>query len=374
MGGATARARVAPWWRLAIIPAWLLLSPSMIVGCTTGLERGERAYRGGDRLAALEIWRSVPRDATNYRRVRDRIEVVEKEFDALVVRYKKRGRYYEGKDRLAESILNYRLALRLQPDDRETLDHVQSLARTLAERKAARGAALQAALDQGELGQARRELAALRRLDPFEAELETVERQLDEALGSEVERLLARGRRGFTTGHYQRARKAFESVLELDPENDSARGYLSYMTTIRAEEARPGGRVAGFPPQLDASEPQIRAEGHYQNALAAERSGDPYASIEHDVRALRLDPTHAGAGRHLAELRRQLGPEVTRLIEEGRAHFQAEELQSALDDWRRALLIDPNNAQAREYTARAELLLQNLEQLRAEPASSTGGS
>lgn len=356
-----ARPGRAPW---AATLALLLLCTA----CATSLELGERAYREGDRLRALEIWRSVPRDATNYPRVRARIEAVEKEFDQLVVRYKKRGRYYEGKDRLAESILNYRLALRLQPDDDETLEHVQELARELARRKAERRGALEAALGAKELARARTELAALRRLDPFDSELETVERQLDDALEGEVSRLLARGRRGFSSGDYRRASRAFERVLELEPTNDSARGYLSYMQNIGAQES--AGTATSAPAGLEASENEIRAEGHYQNALAAERRGDLYDAIEHDQRALRLNPRHAAALRHVRALRARLAPDVEPLLAQGRVHFQDEELQSALDDWRRVLLIDPDNSQAREYTARAELLLQNLEQLRAEPPTS----
>ena len=160
-------------------------------------------------------------------------------------------------------------------------------------------------------------------------------------------------------------------MIELDPENDSAQGYLSYMETIRAEDLAPGSRSPGTPrPQITASESEIRAEGHHRNAVAAERTGNFDAAIDHEIRALELDPQHDAARRNLAALRRRLQPEVPALIETGRRHFEAEELQSALDEWRRALRIEPDNAQALEYVSRAETLLENLEQLRAEPAVS----
>jgi tetratricopeptide (TPR) repeat protein len=63
---------------------------------------------------------------------------------------------------------------------------------------------------------------------------------------------------------------------------------------------------------------------------------------------------------------------VPRLNETGQSHYQQEELHSALDAWRRALLIDPGNEEARAYVSRAELLLQNLERLRSEPGSAVG--
>lgn len=348
----------------------LLLAAIALSACATPLELGERRYREGDRLAALDIWRGVRNDAPRYERAQERIREVEQEFDQLVVRYKKRGRYYERRGRLAESVLNYRLALKLQADDDETLAHVQGLVRELDTRTRAAKAELRVNLDAGDLASARQHLQALRTLDPFDAQLEIEERRIAKAVRNEIEGLLARGRRGFSSGDYRSAQQAFEEVLTLDPENDSAQGHLSFIETIRNEDS---ARVRGLdPPQINASEAQIRAEGFYRNALAAERAGNAYAAIRHDVSALVLDPDHAKARAHLAKLRRELRPGVPELIELGRVHFEEEDLQSALEEWRKALLIDPQNQEAREYVARAERMLQNLEQLRAVPTADLG--
>jgi tetratricopeptide (TPR) repeat protein len=185
-----------------------------------------------------------------------------------------------------------------------------------------------------------------------------------------VETLLAEGRRGFTTGRHQKSEKAFREVLVLDPENGAAQGYLAYLTTIRAEEQQ--GTRPATPTTLPATEREIRAEGYYRNALAAEEDERPYAAIDHNLRALRLDPHHAAAKRHLRALRSQLSPNVPALIEDGRVHYEEEELQSALDAWRRVLLIQPGNEKARDYVARAQRLLENLEQLRSEPEPRVG--
>ena len=339
-----------------------------IVGCTTPLEQGERLYREGDHLGALETWRGVPEDASSYEKTRERIFVVETEFQRLVVQYKQRGRYYEGKRRLAEAILNYRLALKLQPSDSTTLDHVQKLARTLAARKAELKHRYRAAFDAGDLPQARRQLTTLRTLDPFDNELETDERQLRDALHAEIGRRMASGRRGFAAGDYDASTRAFEAVLELDPDNESARGYLSYIATIQHESEAAGQGPAAFEaPKAFASDAQIRAEGFYQNALAAERDSEFYAAIRHDLRALEADPEHRASSRHLAQLRRHLTPEVEVLVKAGRTAFREEDLQSALDLWRLALLIDPQNERIIAYIGRAERQLQNLENLRNEP-------
>jgi tetratricopeptide (TPR) repeat protein len=339
-----------------------------VAGCTTPLERGERLYREGDHLGALETWRRVPENASSYEKTRERILVVEAEFQRLVVQYKQRGRYYEGKGRLAEAILNYRLALKLQPSDSTTLDHVQKLARTLAARKTELKQRYRAAFDAKNLPQARRQLTTLRTLDPFDNELETDERQLQDALRAEIGRRMGAGQRGFAVGDYDASTRAFEAVLDLDPDNESARGYLSYIATIQHESKAAGQEPAAFEaPKTFASDAQIRAEGFYQNALAAERDGELYAAIRHDLRALEADPKHRASSRHLAQLRKHLTPEVEVLVNAGRTAFREEDLQSALDLWRRALLVDPRNERIIAYIGRAERQLQNLENLRNEP-------
>jgi tetratricopeptide (TPR) repeat protein len=349
---------------LAALAGALLL----VAACTTPLELGERRYQEGDRLAALRIWRAVPQDSSEYARAQRRIADVESEFERLVVQYKQRGRYFEQRDRLAESILNYRLALELQPGDLPTLEHVQVLARALETReKELRGEYAQA-VARGDLARAREILESLRRLDPLDPELETGNRQLAAALRGEIDRLNRTGRGAFAAGDHAGAERAFRGVLALDPQDESARGYLSYIATIRGAGGRAAAASSEFDPSAYATEAAIRAEGFHQNSLAAERKGDLFAAIRQELKALEVDSGHAGAREHLAALRRRLAPQLEKLIETGRTAFRNEDLSSALESWRQALLIDPNNERTRAYVARAERQLQNLERLRSTPA------
>jgi len=340
----------------------------LLAACTTPLELGERRYREGDRIAALEIWRAVPEDSREYARTARRVAEVEAEFERLVVQYKQRARYFEQRDRLAESILSYRLALELQPGDVGTLEHVQHLARVLASRKRELRSDYAGAVASGDLARARELLGQLRTLDPIDPDLETDHRQFAEALRAEIERLSRAGRSAFGAGNYAAAERAFRGVLALDPEDESARGYLSYIATIRGAADRAGSAASDFDPSAFATEAEIRAEGFHQNSLAAERRGNLYAAIRQELRALEVDPHHKAAREHLVALRLRLEPELERLIDAGRAAFRNEDLYSALESWRQALLIDPENERTRAYVARAERQLQNLERLRSEPA------
>jgi len=362
--------------RACAAAAGLGLAAALLLGaCTTPLERGERRYQQGDRLGALQLWRDIPEDSRQHPVAQQRIAAVEDEYQKLLARYEQRGRYFERKGRLAESILSWRVVMKLEPDDASTLVHVQELSRQLAARKAELDAGYRSALREGRLADARAGVEQLRRLDPFDPAAESGEREVNEAFDAEVERLLAAGRRGFSSGDYPQASDRFRAVLALEPENESAQGYLSYMDLVReSERTRPAAPPASGktvartdPPQVRATETEIRAEGFYQNALKAERAGDGFAAIGYDARAISANPSHARAKDHLAKLRAKLAPEVPGLIDAGRAAFQQEDLQSALDQWRRALLVEPDNDRAAQYVARAEKLLQNLEQLRAEP-------
>jgi len=344
---------------------------SLCLACTGPLQSGERLYRDGDGLGALEIWRATPHDDNDHEKIRQRIMVVEEEFEQLVTRYKQRARYFEERGQLAESILDYRLALKLQPDDSETLDHVQRLARSRAERKTQLASTYHAAFQGGDLASAHDILAELRRIDAFDPQLETEERRLEEALREELLIRLNQGRRLLAAANHEAAQQAFHAVLELDAENESALGYLSFISTIRHESRQFGEGVASFDLPLEgfATDAEIRAEGFYQNAVAAESAGDVYAAIRHDERALRANPDHQAAKRHLDLIRVRLTDEVDSLIESGRRAFRAEDLQRAVDLWRRALLIDPDNERAQAYIHRANRHLANLERLRSEPAN-----
>ena len=224
--------------------------------------------------------------------------MVEAEFQRLVVRYQQRARYYESKGRLAESILNDRLALELQPDDDATLSRVQAMARTLAARKVELMKEYRASFAAGDLASARRTLAQLHTLDAFDPELETEARTLGDALRSEVSKQIAMGRRGFASGNFTAAQQAFEEVLELDPDNESAQGYISYIDTLRRERTKSSGSktvannnstTTNFAKgDTFASQAEIPPEGFHQNGLAAARR-DYYAAIRQ--RSSRSAPT-----------------------------------------------------------------------------------
>ena len=227
---------------------------SRCAGCASPGESGERLYREGDLRGAIEVWRAADADAT---RAAHRRGARPSSTRACRRYIENAHRSSKREGRLAESMLDYRLALELRPDDEATLAHVQELAREVV----AQRAVLRRRLSRGARARTiwpppTQALAKLRRLDPFEPAYETEELRLQAAIDEE-----------------RRARRA------------------------RARAARKA--------------------------------------------------------------------QVESLVEAGRAAFGDEQLETALDLWRRALLIDPENERMQAYIARAEQQLENLEQFRA---------
>jgi len=113
----------------------------------------------------------------------------------------------------------------------------------------------------------------------------------------------------------------------------------------------------------------VRARGDLaaaEPALEKLRRLDPFEPA-YQIEELRLRAVIAEERRARRERARAArAAQVESLVEAGRAAFGDEQLETALDLWRRALLIDPENERIQAYIARAERQLETLEQLRAE--------
>ena len=223
-----------------------------LAGCASPGESGELLYSAGDLRGAIEAWRAADPVAHAAR-----IAAVEQELAGRVQRYIANAQTLERDGRIAEALLDYRLAFELRPDDTANLAHIQQLAREAVTQRTALLEAYREVRARGDLKAAEPALEKLRRLDPFEPAYQSEELRLRAVIADE-----------------QRARRE------------------------RARAAR------------------------------------------------------------LAQ--------VESLVEAGRAAFGDEQLETALDLWRRALMIDPENERIQAYIARAERQLETLDQLRAE--------
>ncbi|MCH2171507.1 hypothetical protein MK489_12040 [Myxococcota bacterium] len=335
--------------------------------CTASLSSGERRYREGDLRGALSIWSEIPIQDSDYTAAQQRLQEVGDEIDRLVVLHKQRGHDYATQGRLAESVLDYRLALALEPEDDDTLEHVQQQVRLLAKRREALRTAYSETFTRGDWVAARDTLFELEIADPLEPNLGARRRQLSQALNAAISQRMATGRSHFTSGRNDDARGEFEAVLKLDPRNESALGCLAHLDA----GPRSGNRVNES--QLDrsmagcATNDEILAEDLYQKALSAERAGELETALRNAQRALSANNNHTRAKAHMELLRLRMNDEVDLLLDQGVHAYREENLQLARDFWQRALLIEPDNERASDYLDRVERQIRNLERHRTAP-------
>ena len=341
-----------------------LVAAGLLAACTTALQRGERLYRQGDVVGALEVWRAVPEDSGEYAGVQARLQAVESEFGRLRRRYAQRAAFFEAEGRLAEAVLYYRLARQIDPGREELLDRVQVLVRELLARTESERAALDAALEAGELPRAIHHADRLDALDPFDPSLQLEIRHVRAATGARVLHHMSTGEAAYAIGNRAAAKASFEEVLALDPHNERALGYLSYIG--RFDQTR---QHIPRPPQ-SISQEEIVAEGHYRSARQAEAAGEDFWAITQYEAALAVNPEHEGARTALRALRERRAPDVGRLYQLGKRYFQDEDLHNALRTWREALAIDPADERTRENVERAERMLARLEELQTDASGS----
>ncbi|MFI5316643.1 MAG: tetratricopeptide repeat protein [Myxococcota bacterium] len=336
------------------------------VGCAQAYDRGERLYSQGDVPGALAVWRGIPESSREYPQAHARLQTLEVELASTLARYEKRAQFFEGEGRLAEAVLYYRLALKLDPDRPATLERVQKLFRELHAQEDLERKRLAAALAAGNLGDANASAEKLSRLDPFDPGIQIEVRQVYAETGAQVLRSLEDGKRAYALGDRAGASAAFSRALALDPQNEAALGYLSYIRRYDQELAEEDHRrksAGSAPPPPTLSSQEILAEGHFRSGQQAEEAGDPYRALEEYVAALRIDEKHAGAKRRLTALRQELTPRLPALYEQGKHYFQDEDLEKALAVWRDALLIAPDDQRTKENVDRAERILSRLEEI-----------
>jgi tetratricopeptide (TPR) repeat protein len=338
--------------------------------CAGAYQRGEQLYSQGDIAGALAVLRAIPESNGEYPRARARLDTLEAELASSLVRYEKRAQFFEGEGRLAEAVLYYRLALRLDPNRPQSLAKAQALYRELQAKSAEERAKLGAALAAGDLRAANQSAERLQTLDPFDPAIQIELRQVNAETGAQILRWLEDGKRAYAVGDRAGARASFERVTDLDPENEAALGYLSFLRRYDQDLAQAPpqqapaatARLAALPPPT-LSPQDVLAEGRYRSGRKAEEAGDPYRAIREYQAALRADPRHPRARERLVALRQELAPRVPALYEQGKRYFQDEDLEKALQVWRNALLIDPGDQRTRENVDRAERILSRLEEI-----------
>lgn len=190
-----------------------------------------------------------------------------------------------------------------------------------------------------EIEKARRSYQLALELDPGNDSLLTRVAELNEAAQSSIRSMLNRANSHLTRNQLDEAQREYERVLAIDSRNARALRGLEAVRTKRNDEI-------------------------LQRAVSAFNESNYMTSLRMFLQILDKDPRNREAGDYLNQVRRALEPEVDNLFRSGLQLYTKDNFKAAIEEWNKALLINPNHAATLEYRKRAEEKLQALERLK----------
>lgn len=202
-------------------------------------------------------------------------------------------------------------------------------------------------------------------------------------------------------GIYTGAMKEYRKALKFDPGNRLAGKRLVTLKTAlasgetpsvsleverKASEKAEGGSRGGSPEKNGEAakpkpagkpsreekktvvkgvpEPEVLADSHYVKGKAFLEKTHWNEAIEEFEAVLEILPFYLDTRDLLDSAREARENAIDLHLKRGMAFFQREEVELALKEWDRVLELDPDNEEAADYRARAEVIIRRLHKIR----------
>ncbi len=382
--------------RLAAL-ALLLGLTLPLTGCATlGLpprgsaDRVEWLLDQGRAAEAVAAAREVPRRSPDYARA----QALAARASALRAQVPRealaRGEALEASGKLFEAVRIYETALLADPRHPAVLARLAAARDALARERERRRFAAERVESEGRL-EAERAWSALAEVDPSDREVRRRVRELAAARPALAAIHLERAKSLREEGHGHEALEEADLAARLDPTREEARALAS-----RLRQAEGGAAAAGGAPPLvpqvapgqsaeavkadpKAKPGPVSASGTaralsdetvVREALAAAQLATRQREYLRAVRVLARAEEQVPRATQLtverAAVQRLLEAEVAERIKAGIARFQREDLEGAIQEWGRALELDPENAVALDYRKKAQGMLKRIEEIRED--------
>lgn len=243
---------------------------------------------------------------------------------------------------------------------------------------------------------ARREFEAILALQPEHAGAKTFLRRIDERFKSIVATFYETAMHNFASGDYKGAKDFLEKVLVVEPENTEAREQLARtekLLSAAEQAAEERSRLEAIRPlyadglslfkakkyeealrkfeeilALDTTNPEAKryralcrdlvAKNLFDSGNAAARDGDWAQAADDFKNALKMKPDFPEAQRALDKVRAHLGEkekvESKNEYRIGLEKFLSGDQDGALEHWKKAIELDPENLEAKRGVERIE--------------------
>ncbi len=305
-----------------------------------------------------------------------------------------RGRGYFRQKNYRMAIASFEEALSVYPENSEAQQFLQQARVALDEQKQETERHLANAYRysrNNDLYRAYQSYARVLEYDPNNHEAIRQTRVLRPRVKKYISNLVAAGKKAFSAKEYDKARRIFKTVRELDPDRRDARRYLALIdrnvrrlvdaTLQRAEsyykqkQWKKAYEEYGRVLQLDAGNETARTmretalarmgiDHELQQADSLFAAGDFHQALR-EYRRLKKN----GIGnmremdRQIARCLENLSDEVEKYYTAGIEYYTSEYYKRAIEEWNKALEINPEHAKALEYKKKAEQRLLALSRL-----------
>lgn len=172
-----------------------------------------------------------------------------------------------------------------------------------------------------------------------------------------------------------RAIAEYGEALRFNPSSILARQRIDVLSdAMRSGEApEPPEKKTQAPPPPKKSwkdDPEDLANLHYLKGKVYLESRAYARAIEEFTLAVRIVPSYMNAKELLERSKTERDKAVDKHLKKGIAHFQSEEMELAIKEWDMVLELDPSNRVAADYKNRAEVIMERLQRIRENQATS----
>ncbi|MCU0847856.1 MAG: tetratricopeptide repeat protein [Spirochaetes bacterium] len=371
----------------SVLLFWLAQPDGSALETGRELDRQAREhFEKKDYNKAVSLWIEILRDDPENEKVQQKIEAVyeikqkkDLAFQRMKLDYRIARRRLADDDTLEagiksgkESIENYKIAYRIDPNDQDLKDMLDDMKRleidiTAAEKKVRLSKAIREkvkALKTAAVKEMEREnyegalkiwkdiLSYIPRDREAEDGVRNCRLAIDNRLKFETIRgFMARGRDHFNFKRYRPARNEFAQALKLDPQNRDARDMIEKIDEILEERKLSDQRarqaeefyLSGINNLKNNNFDQ--AQDDFESCLAAVKNYRDARERLASIDRLRKDFMERQKTRKMQE--------INQIFQEGIISYSRQRYKEAINSFVTVLSIDKNNTQAREYLKRA---------------------
>ncbi len=241
-------------------------------------------------------------------------------------------------------------------------DTVSERAQQRSERQASREAALALASDalagEGQLTAARRAVAAELEQTPEDQELLALRDELEGKRRTGIRDAHARGKRA----HEREVAALYEKAQATLSRGDDMAAYAEFAAVLAADSEKETEwywKAEDLQRRIRSDRAELGKES-YRAGVAAKRSGDFLVARAKLQQALRDDPFHASARRHLDEVQSKLDQQALQLWSRAEVYEKTNQVELAVGEYQKVLNYSAASSSplARKAQARIDALLQ----------------